>query len=278
MAGNMEDAEINTQSENILADNQEEQTLELPEVPVRTNVPGNVSRSQIPRLRRPLVGRRVVSPVRPIDSTRESDNENRRPASIAGERKKNRTSRSRQRSYPSSDESSNSESDTETSNYEEEHDTDCGPSASKKRQRNASISSTSTKQNKKYNLFEATSEKDRRQWDLPQELADYFNTNARKFIADKDIQETIIDDFPVPKNIDNGPVMDDFMTSMLSSSSGGHMAKEKDRDLCGIHSKIRYAMGPLAVVWKDIEQFRNGESTEPVDVDSYAENFTWSRK
>ena len=78
----MEDAEIqiNTQPENIPADNREEQTLELPEVPARTDVPGNVSRSQIPRLRRPLVGRRVVSPVRPVD-TRESDNENRRPAS-----------------------------------------------------------------------------------------------------------------------------------------------------------------------------------------------------
>ena len=56
------------------------------------------------------------------------------------------------------------------------------------------------------------------------------------------------------------------MTSMLSSSMGGHMAKEKEKDLSSIHNKNRYAMGPLAVVWNDIEQFRSGEST--VDVQS----------
>ena len=60
------------------------------------------------------------------------------------------------------------------------------------------------------------SDKDRRQWNLPEELAEYFNTNSIKFINDKDIQETITDEFPVPTNIDPVPVMDEFMTSMLS--------------------------------------------------------------
>ena len=186
-------------SGDIATDNQLENEIELPDVPIRTDVAVVGTRSKIPRLRRPLGGRRVVPPV-------EVENRSRRPAAIAGERLN--ASNDHQRSH-SSDEPA---SESDTSNYDED-DTEWNLPKRKRNSYSSSSSTTSSKKPRKYKLFEAMSDKDRRQWNLPEELAENFNTNSRKFINDK---ETITNEFPVPTNIDTVPVMDEFMTSMLS--------------------------------------------------------------
>ena len=73
---------------------------------------------------------------------------------------------------------------------------------------------------KKYNLFHHTSEKKKFQWELPQELAEYYNDNNRKYMLPKEIDESITHELPVPSNIDKVPVMDDFITTMISSVAG----------------------------------------------------------
>ena len=68
------------------------------------------------------------------------------------------------------------------------------PSRKRKRDRDVSPSpSVISVPEKKFQLFQAISDKDKRKWDLPDELADYYNTNSRKFIPNKDVSESITD-------------------------------------------------------------------------------------
>ena len=122
---------------------------------------------------------------------------------------------------------------------------------------------------KRYNLFHHTSEKEKFQWALPQELADYYNDSSRRYIPPKEIDESITHDLPVPSNIDKVPVMDSFISSIISSMAGKSKITNRDDDLKGIFNKIRNVMGPLGTVWKDIEQYRSGECEE-VDPDVIA--------
>ena len=67
----------------------------------------------------------------------------------------------------------------------------------------------------KFHLLKVVPEKDKKKWSLLEELADFYNENANKFIPDKDMVDTITGDLPVPTNIIEVPQMDDFIASML---------------------------------------------------------------
>ena len=118
---------------------------------------------------------------------------------------------------------------------------------------------------KDFDLFSTSARKDASKWRLPSKLADYYNENARRYISEKEIDETIREDYPVPSNINKAPLLDSFMSSMLKS--GGHnYVLDKDKDWQKVQSKIRDVMGPLASAWSEVELFRRGDSEEPIDI------------
>lgn len=98
---------------------------------------------------------------------------------------------------------------------------------------------------KKCDLFQVVTAKHKNKWQLPQELSHFYNLQSWKFISDKDLNEMVRDNFPVPTNIRTVPNMDEFMSSMWESRNINYMF-EKDKDLQRIHNKIRDDMGPLS--------------------------------
>ena len=46
-------------------------------------------------------------------------------------------------------------------------------------------------------------------------MADYANLNFENYIPDKDINEKILTENPVPSNLQEVPVLDDFVNALL---------------------------------------------------------------
>ena len=133
-----------------------------------------------------------------------------------------------------------------------------------------STHSKSSKKECQFDLFMATTEQEKKSWEMPSQLAEYFNKNSRKYISDKDIVESITGDYPVPSNVIDNPKMDEFMVSMIRSA-GHQYLMDKDKDLQRVQGKIRDIMGPLASAWTDVELYRKGENDQAIDINEMAE-------
>ena len=56
-------------------------------------------------------------------------------------------------------------------------------------------------------------------WNLPSSMADYANLHFKNYIPDKDINEKILTESPVPSNLQEVPVLDDFVKTLLVSQT-----------------------------------------------------------
>ena len=163
-------------------------------------------------LRSPIKGGKGKQQKRSRSKDRRSASkaENRIRTKRRKERKKHRSpSLSSDTSYSSSSACSSTTSENESnSDWEHNYTSDNerrrkSSSHSKKRKRRRSMDSPPpTKKLKtkseKFHLLKVVPEKDKKKWSLPEELADFCNENANKFIPDKDMVLTITGDLPVP--------------------------------------------------------------------------------
>ena len=64
-------------------------------------------------------------------------------------------------------------------------------------------------------------------------MADYANLHFKNYIPDKDINEKILTESPVPSNLQEVPVLDDFVKTLLVSqtviTTDHQMEKFQDR-------------------------------------------------
>ena len=193
-------------------------------------------------------------------------------------------SKKRRRKSTSSDSSAQRKSDSEDGHKRRKSKKS---SKKKRRRRNTPTTSSSDssdsddssspkRKGKKFDLFEVKTQKDKNKWELPQELAHFYNKNSRAFINEKDLDELVKEEYPVPNNIRDIPKMDDFITSMWETTNKGYMP-DKDKDFERIQNRIRDVMGPLGSVWNTIETYRSSleagvENTEPMDIDTMADS------
>ena len=84
-------------------------------------------------------------------------------------------------------------------------------------------------------------------WKLPKDLAKSFSRNLREHYTEAEIRENILEDFPVPKNIDSTPQLDSLMETYLGETKNVY-ATRNDQSLARISTKIRDATGPLSQV------------------------------
>ena len=56
-------------------------------------------------------------------------------------------------------------------------------------------------------------------WNLPSSMADYATLHFKNYIPDKDINEKILTENPVPSNLREVPVLDDSMKTLLVSQT-----------------------------------------------------------
>ena len=66
--------------------------------------------------------------------------------------------------------------------------------------------------------FRVISSEDQFKWSLPGDMEDYVNTYCQKFILDKDINEIILLNNPVPSNIDVPQSIHDFILPIMDRS------------------------------------------------------------
>ena len=98
-------------------------------------------------------------------------------------------------------------------------------------------------------------------WNLSSSKADYANLHFKNYIPDKDIDEKILMENPVSSNLQEVPVLDDFVKTLLVSQT----AISTDQQMEKFQENILLGMGPLSRLWEGLEDVRN-ESSEAVEV------------
>ena len=73
-------------------------------------------------------------------------------------------------------------------------------------------------------------------------MADYANLNFKNYIPDKDINEKILTENPVPSNLQEVPVLDDFVNALLVLQTVITTDHQRDK----FEEKIWQIMGPLS--------------------------------
>ena len=105
--------------------------------------------------------------------------------------------------------------------------------------------------------FRVVSKEEEHKWDLPSDMALYANKYFHEYVPEKDIQEKILDQDPVPSNITEHKKLDDFVKSAVKSTS----SIMNDQSLEKIQVKVGSVMGPLSKLWRVLE----GVKTSPGD-------------
>ena len=99
------------------------------------------------------------------------------------------------------------------------------------------------------NIWQMTKSGEENSWKLPKDLAKSFSRNLREHYTEAEIRENILEDFPVPKNIDSTPQLDSLMETYLGETKNIYATKN-DQSLARISNKIRDVTGPLSQVWR----------------------------
>ena len=92
-------------------------------------------------------------------------------------------------------------------------------------------------------------------------MADYANLPFKNHIPDKDINEKIFTENPVPSNLQVVLALDDFVKTLLVSQT----VITTDHQMEKFQEEILQVMGPLSRLWKGLEDVQN-ESSEAVEV------------
>jgi len=125
------------------------------------------------------------------------------------------------------------------------------------------------KENKPNRYFQVENKNTKWAWELLEDdLANYTNSQCRKYIPDKDIMESFLENSPVPDNIDKTLRLDTTMESFLRDK-GASTTIAKDKSLTRICGKVRDVLAPLSKVWQLVEKARAGNGGE-FDVDETA--------
>ena len=129
------------------------------------------------------------------------------------------------------------------------------PSSSSYLSSSSSSSSTESENEIVDKRFKIVSKGEELKWNLPLSVTDYPNLHFKNYIPDKDI--TILTENPVPSNLQEIPVLDDFVKTLLVITTDHQMEKFQE--------KILQVRGPLSRLWKGLEDVRN-ESSEAAEV------------
>ena len=109
----------------------------------------------------------------------------------------------------------------------------------------------------KSHRFQIISKAESRKWELPCEMADYVNHQFEYFIPEKDVEENLLIQQPVPENVRGVKKLDDFVKSVMGQSA---QVLNQDATMKRFQQKILDLVGHLSRLWKGLE-----ENTVPVE-------------
>ena len=93
-------------------------------------------------------------------------------------------------------------------------------------------------------------------------MAEYANHHFNSYIPDKDIEEQLLTENPVPSNLQQVKTLDYFIRSWLPSQT----VTISDHQMEIFQGKILEVMGTLSCLWKVLEDVRKAPSDEAVEV------------
>ena len=96
------------------------------------------------------------------------------------------------------------------------------------------------------------STEDQFKWLLPEEMTEYVNDHFQTFLRKKGAHDSILMENPIPSNVDQPQTVDDFIVPLMSKNKIA-----VDLSLGKVQQKTVNAMGPLARVWKVLEDVKN---------------------
>ena len=67
-------------------------------------------------------------------------------------------------------------------------------------------------------------------WVLPNSLATYVNTNSRSYVTNRQLRELILENYPVPSNMDDVPALDEYVRAPIRAS-GNNATLSRDDEL-----------------------------------------------
>ena len=125
-------------------------------------------------------------------------------------------------------------------------ETEENDSNNRKRTLEGSVSNVPMKQ------FKVMSTEDQFKWLLPEKIAEYVNDHFQTFLPEKGVHDSILMENPLPSNLDQPQTVDDFIVPLMSKNETA-----VDLSLEKVQQKIVNVMGPLARVWKALEDVKN---------------------
>ena len=73
---------------------------------------------------------------------------------------------------------------------------------------------------------------------------------------DKVLEEMILEDMPVPNNVNLTKKVDTYVNNLVMTKASGSAILKNDKDIVRFQGKIRNIMGPLGSAWQSVENFR----------------------
>ena len=95
-----------------------------------------------------------------------------------------------------------------------------------------------------FKRFRAVPKHDEFKWDLPENLAKYTNDHFNKFIPEKDLQESILAENPVPLILHPPRKMDKFMRDLIFEKRAGSIEVGADSNLVKLLWDLCPRFGP----------------------------------
>ena len=194
------------------------------------------------------------------DSAETAGVTNKKKVSRANRRRsRSKTRKPRKRKYISSSSSSRSLISSSSSSYISESEISSSSSSSdserKKRKKSKKKESKKDKTKKQktkkkyeksnHTRFEVIPGKSKNAWYLPESMLGYVIEHFEKYIKETDVQETILDDNPLPENMRGRKDIDNYLKKIILEAKKPRKL-EQDRSLEKIQQKVLNIMGPLS--------------------------------
>ena len=117
----------------------------------------------------------------------------------------------------------------------------------------------------RFSLKRVRREDEERQWNLPDELAAFYNEYATLHVPDSDMRKEM-EEYPAPSNLVQVQRLDQWAIDELKKS-GKNALIDANKDFMA----IRGVSGPLGAMLQSLEMHRNGENPEELDSDTFSD-------
>ena len=113
---------------------------------------------------------------------------------------------------------------------------------------------------------------------MPEELSSYITKAVSVYISDKTLKESILEENPVPGNVNKIKKLDSFLKELLEER-GRKFCVKSDTNLMNIQEKLRNVFGPLSKIWMTVEEEKEAvfqNASEDPEMRDSVENVKWS--